>query len=66
MNNRWRRIAKHVDKNQIIIMYGGGLGYPEIMISGIGTVSYHDCNFHKTPGFRKGSRKIMEASEGNG
>ena len=44
-------------------MYGGGLGYPEIMISGIGTVAYHDCNFYKTPGFRKGSRKIMEASE---
>ena len=47
-------------------MYGGGLGYPEIMISGIGTVAYHDCNFYKTPGFRKGSRKIMEASEENG
>ena len=57
MNNRWRRIAKHIDKNQIIIMYGGGLGYPEVMISGIGTVAYHDCKFYKTQSFRKVAKR---------
>lgn len=55
MNNRWRRIAKYMDKKRIYKIRGGGIKRPEVVFDingGLFTVAYKGRTY-KSPSFRK-------------